>query len=160
MAALSTEDRALDLILWRHADAEAGVPDCSRKLTAKGDKQAQQMGRWLKHHLPEGVRILVSPAKRAQQTVSALDLAFETTKEVGTEASIESVLAAAGWPNANGVVLVVGHQPTLGRIAAKLLGTPEADWSVKKGCVWWFSTRLHGDKLQTALRTVVSPEFL
>jgi phosphohistidine phosphatase len=160
MAVLSTEDCALDLILWRHADAEDGVLDDARKLTAKGEKQAQLMGRWLKSHLPEGARILVSSAKRAQQTASALGREFEITSEVGTGASIISVMAAAGWPDAKGAVVVVGHQPTLGRIAATLLSGIEADWSVKKGCVWWFSNRLHGNETQTILRVVMSPEFL
>jgi len=150
----------LDLILWRHADAEDGVPDNARKLTSKGEKQAQQVGRWLKSHLPEGARILASPAKRAQQTASALGLTFETTRELGTGASVESVMAAAGWPDAKGAVLVIGHQPTLGRIAAALLTGAEADWSVKKGGVWWFSNRVQGDEMQTALRAVMSPEFL
>ncbi|CAH1200459.1 Phosphohistidine phosphatase, SixA [Candidatus Nitrotoga sp. BS] len=150
----------MDLILWRHADAEDGVPDNARKLTAKGDKQAQQVGRWLKSHLPEGARILVSPAKRAQQTASALGLAFETTSELGTGASVESVMAAAGWPDAKGAVLVIGHQPTLGRIAAVLLTGAEADLSVKKGGVWWFSTRVQGGEMEITLRAVMSPEFL
>ncbi len=150
----------MDLILWRHADAEDGVLDDARKLTAKGEKQAQQMGRWLKSHLPDGARILVSPAKRAHQTASALDREFEITREVGTGASVMSVMAAAGWPDAKGAVVVVGHQPTLGRIAAALLSGVEADWSIKKGGVWWFSNRLHGDETQTALRAVMSPEFL
>lgn len=150
----------MDLILWRHADAEDGVQDDARKLTAKGEKQAQQVGRWLKSHLPEGARILVSPAKRAQQTASALDREFETAREVGTGASVISVMAAAGWPNAQGAVVVVGHQPTLGRTAAALLSGVEADWSIKKGCVWWFSNRLHDDETQTILRVMISPEFL
>ena len=150
----------MDLILWRHADAEDGVPDNARKLTAKGEKQAQQVGQWLKSHLPESTRVLVSPAKRAQQTASASGLAFETTEELGTGASVESVIAAAGWPDAKGAVLVIGHQPTLGRIAAALLTGAEADWSVKKGGVWWFSNRLQGNEIQTALRAVMSPEFL
>jgi phosphohistidine phosphatase len=150
----------LDLILWRHADAEDGMLDDARKLTAKGEKQAQQVGRWLKFHLPEGARILVSPAKRAQQTAIALGLEFETTRELGTGASVISVMAAAGWPNAKGAVVVVGHQPTLGRIAAALLSGDEADWSIKKGSVWWFSNRLHDDENQTILRVVMSPEFL
>ena len=150
----------MDLILWRHADAEDGVQDDARKLTAKGEKQAQQVGRWLKSHLPEGARILVSPAKRAQQTASALDREFETAREVGTGASVISVMAAAGWPNAQGTVVVVGHQPTLGRTAAALLSGVEADWSIKKGCVWWFSNRLHDDETQTILRVMISPEFL
>lgn len=160
MAVLSSEDRTLDLILWRHADAEDGVPDNARKLTAKGEKQAQHVGRWINSHLPEGARIMVSPAKRAQQTASALGLAFETAKELGTGASVESVMAAAGWPDAKGTVLVIGHQPTLGRIAAALLTGVEADWSVKKGCVWWFSNRLQGDEMQITLRAVMSAEFL
>ena len=160
MALSSSENRALDLILWRHADAEDGVPDDARKLTAKGEKQAQQVGRWLKAHLPEGARILVSPARRAQQTASALGLEYETSKEVGTGASVVSVMAAAGWPDAKGAVVVVGHQPTLGQIAAVLLSGTEADWSVKKGGVWWFSNRVRGDETQTVLRVVMSPEFL
>jgi len=150
----------LDLILWRHADAEDGVPDDARKLTAKGEKQAQQVGLWLKSHLPEGARILVSPARRAQQTASALGREYETSKEVGTGASVVSVMAAAGWPDAKGAVVVVGHQPTLGRIAAVLLSGAEADWSVKKGGVWWFSNRLREDETQTVLRAAMSPEFL
>jgi phosphohistidine phosphatase len=160
MAVSSSEYRALDLILWRHADAEDGMLDDARKLTAKGEKQAQQVGRWLKSHLPEGARILVSPARRAQQTASALGREYETSKEVGTGASVVSVMAAAGWPDAKGAVVVVGHQPTLGRIAAVLLSGVEADWSVKKGGVWWFSNRLREDETQTVLRAVMSPEFL
>ena len=160
MAALSSEDCTLDLILWRHADAEDGVLDDARKLTAKGEKQAQQVGRWLKSHLPEDARILVSPAKRALQTASALSREFETTREVGTGASVVSVMAAAGWPDAKGAVVVVSHQPTLGRIAAALLSGVEADWSIKKGGVWWFSNPLHDDDTQIVLRAVMSPEFL
>jgi len=160
MAVSSSENQALDLILWRHADAEDGVPDDARKLTVKGEKQAQQVGRWLKAHLPEGARILVSPARRAQQTANALGREYETRKEVGTGASVVSVMAAAGWPDAKGAVVVVGHQPTLGRIAAVLLSGAEADWSFKKGGVWWFSNRLREDETQTVLRAVMSPEFL
>ena len=160
MAVLLSEGEALDLILWRHADAEDGVPDDDRKLTAKGEKQAQQVGQWLKSHLPKGARILVSPAKRAHQTANALALEFEITRQVGTGASVKSVMEAAGWPDAKGAVVVVGHQPTLGRIAAALLSGVEAEWSVKKSQVWWFSNRSHDDETQTILRVVMSQEFL
>ena len=118
------------------------------------------MAIWLDRQLPEGTRILVSPAKRAQQTASALGLEFETKRELGTGASVISVMATAGWPDAKGTVVVVGHQPTLGRIAATLLSGVEADWSVKKGCVWWFSNRIYYEETQTILRAVMSPEFL
>lgn len=160
MTVLLSEGGALDLILWRHADAEDSVPDDARKLTAKGEKQAQQVGQWLIAHLPKDARILVSPAKRAHQTASALGLEFEITRKVGTGASVKSVMDAAGWPDARGAVVVVGHQPTLGRIAAALLSSVEGEWSIKKGGVWWFSNRLHNDETQTILRVVMSQEFL
>ena len=150
----------MDLILWRHADAEYGMPDEARKLTAKGERQAQQIGRWLASQLPEDARILVSPAKRAQQTACALNRQFETRGEVGTGASVESVLEITDWPKTVGAVVVVGHQPTMGRIAATLLSGTEENWIVKKGSVWWFSSRVREGRLEIILRVVMSPEFL
>lgn len=157
---LNIEDLGMDLILWRHADAEDGVPDASRKLTAKGEKQAQLMGQWLKANLPDKFRVLASPAKRAQQTAQALAKTFETVKSIEPGADAMAVLAAAGWPDAKGAVVVVGHQPTLARVAAFLLSGTEADWHMKKGSVWWLSNRKRQDESQTVLRVMMSPEFL
>ena len=153
----------MDLILWRHAEAEEGdgiLSDDKRRLTARGEKQARQIARWLRPHLPRKRKILVSPAERTQQTAHALDLPYEIEPRLGTGASAMDVLAAAGWPDQNGAVLVIGHQPTLGRVAALLLGGTEADWSIKKGGLWWFSARLRGDQAQTVLRAVVNPDLV
>ncbi|BCB27538.1 histidine phosphatase family protein [Sulfurimicrobium lacus] len=150
----------MDLILWRHAEAEDGLPDQSRKLTAKGEKQASQMAAWLRERLPKETRVIVSPAKRTQQTAQALSGKFETLKEVGVGASVPSLLAAAGWPDAKGAVLVVGHQPTLGQVAALLLGGEEASWTIRKGAVWWLSSRVRQDETQVVLRTVMAPDML
>ena len=150
----------MDLILWRHADAEDGVPDAGRKLTAKGEKQAQLMGQWLKSNLPDQFRVLASPTRRTQQTAQALTKTFETVQAIGPGADAISVLAAAGWPDAKGAVVVVGHQPTLARVAAFLLAGAESDWSMKKGSVWWLSNRVRQDETQTVLRVMMSPEFL
>ena len=46
MAPLSPET-AMDLILWRHAEAEVGSDDLARRLTVRGAKQARQMAAWL-----------------------------------------------------------------------------------------------------------------
>ena len=117
----------MDLILWRHAEAEPGEPDLGRRLTAKGIKQAERMATWLEGHLPDTCRILVSPADRAQQTALALKRKFRTVPEIAPGATVASVLAAAGWPDAREPVLIVGHQPTLGEVAAFLLsGTGRA----------------------------------
>jgi phosphohistidine phosphatase len=150
----------MDLILWRHADAEDGVPDAGRKLTAKGEKQAQQMGQWLKSRLPEKFKVVASPAKRAQQTAQALLKSFETVKAIGPGADAIAVLAAAGWPEAKGAVVVVGHQPTLARVASFLLAGEEADWSMKKGSIWWISNRVRQGEGQTVLRVMMSTEFI
>lgn len=153
----------MDLILWRHAEAEDGegtTPDHKRRLTARGEIQARKVARWLRQHLPRKRKILVSPAERTQQTAHALELPYEIEPHLGTGASAMDVLTAAGWPDQSGAVVIIGHQPTLGRIAALLLGGQEADWSIKKGGVWWFSSRVRNDEPQTVLRAVLNPDFV
>jgi len=153
----------MDLLLWRHAEAEDGIPDLKRKLTPRGEKQAQQMAAWLKTHAPENLRIVASPAKRCQQTAQAFDLPFETDPRLGPGNSVNDLLAAIDWPDGgeakHHAVLVVGHQPTLGRAAALLLSGAEAYWSIKKGSVWWFSNKTRFGETQTVLRAVVPPEL-
>ena len=152
----SKTEPGADLLLWRHADAEDGIPDSGRALTKKGLKQAKQVAQWLKPRLPHDCLILVSPAKRTQQTAAALDLPYTTDDRIGTRANFADILAAADWPRRKGAVLVVGHQPTLGRIAARLLAGESADWTIKKGALWWFSSR----EDEVILRAVASPDLL
>jgi phosphohistidine phosphatase len=152
-------DTAMDLILWRHAEAEDGIPDSARELTKRGRKQAAQIAAWLKTRIPADCAILVSPSKRTQQTADALGLPYETNKKVGTGAAPDEILAAAGWPEREGTVLVVGHQPTLGGVAALILCGEESDWTVKKAAVWWFScSARHGGDI--VLRAVVCPDLV
>jgi phosphohistidine phosphatase len=146
----------MDLILWRHAEAEDGSPDSARKLTKHGRDQAKRIAAWLKPRLPKRCEILVSPAARAQETASALGVRFETTDAVGTNAIPSELIAAIGWPTRSKAVLVVGHQPTLGRVAATLLAGAEADWHVAKGAVWW----LRYKDESAALRAVIHPNLL
>lgn len=150
----------MELILWRHADAEDGTPDSERKLTAKGVKQAARMAKWLRTRLPEDALILASPAKRAQQTARALNPDFKTIEEIGTAASPADVLLASGWPKGDRTVLVVGHQPTLGETAALLLTGAKEQWSLKKGAVVWIARRTDVADARTHLRAAISPDLL
>jgi len=150
----------MDLILWRHAEAEDGVPDGERALTKKGHKQAAAMAAWLRERLPKRARILVSPAARAQQTAAALEQRFTTAREIGVGATATDVVKSAGWPDAGGTVIVVGHQPTLGRVAALLATGAEGEWPIKKGAVWWFSHRVRNGGGQAVLRAVIGPDLL
>lgn len=150
----------MDLILWRHCDAEPGEPDEARRLTPRGRKQAAHMAEWLKGHLPDACRIIVSPAVRAQQTAQALDRKFQTMREIATGASVAAVLAAASWPEAREPVLVVGHQPTLGRVASFLLAGEETDRAMPKGAVWWLSNRVHQEPTAVVLKVAIGPDFI
>ena len=160
------QETAMNLLLWRHAEAEQGTPDAKRKLTARGEKQALAMARWIKANAPSKLRIVVSPAQRCQQTASALGLPFETDRRLAIDGDVASLLAAAGWPDGAGegqaacdAVLVVGHQPTLGQTAALLLSGDEAEWTIKKGALWWFSNRTRQGETQTVLRAVIGPDL-
>ncbi len=148
----------MDLILWRHADAADGQPDSARPLTEKGRKQARAMARWLESRLPGDLRILVSPALRAQQTARALQREFETLEAVGVGQPASAILAASGWPDSDCSVLVVGHQPTLGEIAAELLSGRAASWHLAKGAVWWIRNRRREDAIEVVLRLAITPD--
>jgi phosphohistidine phosphatase len=146
----------MELILWRHADAEDGMPDSERKLTPRGEKQAKRVAEWLKEQLPDGYAVLVSPARRARQTAQALTRHFEIVEAVGTGASPKGVLAAAGWPDRNGVVIVVGHQPTLGQTIARALTGKDEGWSLRKGALWWLRSR----DGEVSVRAVIGPDLV
>ena len=131
----------MELILWRHCDAEAGVPDEARALTPRGRAEAARMAEWLRARLPAGCRVFVSPAVRARQTAEALGLPFQTKPEVAPGASVADVLHAAGWPDADATTLIVGHEPTLGRVAARLLNVTDGERPLPKGGVVWIASR-------------------
>ena len=173
----------MDLILWRHAQAEElsldeykgraqdaaddGVADpidhqadLARCLTSKGERQAERMAAWLNQRLSASTRVLVSPAKRTQQTAQALRRPFKTVDALHPQASVDDLLAAARWPLAKEAVLIVGHQPTLGMLAARLLTGQDLAWSVKKGAVWWLRSRERDGETQVTMHAVQGPDFL
>lgn len=153
----------MDLILWRHAealDASEGMDDMDRGLTRRGEKQALRIGQWLDRQLPEGVRVLCSPARRTEQTVLALGRKFKIREELGPGGDPAELLRLAQWPDGKSTVLVVGHQPMLGQVIAGLLSLGTGGFPVKKGAVWWLRSRQRGSDAQTLVVTVQSPELL
>jgi phosphohistidine phosphatase len=153
----------MELVLWRHAEAEVGEPDLGRKLTPKGEKQARRVAEWLQSHLPDTAKIYASPATRAQQTAKALaeisHRKIRSVNEIGPGATASELLTAVGWPDSRATIVVVGHQPTFGRVASALLAGQAQDWPIKKGGVWWFSQRVRGGEDQTVLRAVINPDL-
>ena len=147
----------MDLILWRHAEAEEGGADLERTLTPKGRKQAERVAEWLLQRLPGKFSVLASPASRAQQTAEALGVKFRTVKPLAPGAAVKDILEAAGWPEHKGAVVVVGHQPDLGRAAAFLVSASAEEWRIKKGGLWWIAKKSNDELI---VRAVVSPDLL
>lgn len=152
----------MELILWRHADAEphdADKPDEARELTAKGQKQARKMAEWLQRHLPEDCEILSSPAVRTVQTAEALDRKFSKDPALASGSSAEAILKAANWPDNNKPIMIVGHQPLLGQVAALVLSGSKQDWTIRKGAVFWISQKDSDDTDDTYIKVVMGPDL-
>jgi phosphohistidine phosphatase len=147
----------MELILWRHAEAEdaIGGDDMGRALSKRGRKQAERVGEWLAARLSDNWLVLSSPARRAVQTAKGLEREFEERPRLGPGAGPKDILAEAEWPRGERPVLIVGHQPTLGEVAAELLGTGDG-LAIRKGAAWWFVAK--GSAVQ--LRAVVDAEVL
>lgn len=140
----------MELILWRHADAEEGADDLARRLTKKGEADAAAMAKWLRAQLPGQFTVAASPAVRAQQTAAALKVKVVGEPSLAPGATVPAILGVA--QKHPGLVIVVGHQPDLGRAAAQLVANLRAEWHIEKGAIWWFS--------RGRIKAVLSPEVL
>jgi phosphohistidine phosphatase len=141
----------MELILWRHADAEDGSPDMARRLTKKGRKQAAHVAEWLEKRLPKDYVLISSPAVRARETAEALAKP-RLAEALAPGASVKEILQTAGWPEGDSTVILVGHQPDFGRAIAYLVSRRETDWTLKKGGLWWLAP--------DEVRAVISPDLL
>ena len=141
----------MELILWRHADAEDGSPDMARRLTKKGRKQAAHVAEWLEKRLPKDYVLISSPAVRARETAEALAKP-RLAEALAPGASVKEILQIAGWPEGDRTVILVGHQPDFGRAIAYLVSRRETDWTLKKGGLWWLAP--------DEVRAVISPDLL
>ena len=125
----------MDLILWRHAEAEEtpeADDDLNRALTGRGEKQAARVGAWLDRLRPE----------------------------LGPDCTTALLLETAQWPVAKQSVVIIGHQPVLGQAVAQLLGLNSDSCPVRKGAVWWIRTRERDGHQQTVVVAVQSPDAL
>ena len=150
----------MDLILWRHAEAQeqdAAGDDLTRVLTARGEKQAARVAGWLDRQLPHETRILCSPARRCIQTLQPLGRDYRVMPELAPGSSAQDVLDLVRWPRARRPVLIVCHQPTLGELAARLLGL-QGECPVRKGAVWWLRSREREGEPQTVIVAVQAPD--
>ncbi|MCQ4143991.1 histidine phosphatase family protein [Vogesella sp. AC12] len=150
----------MDLILWRHAEAEEGSDDMQRALTRRGQKQASAMATWLRKQLPDDFALFASEALRSQQTAALFAKSYEVVPALNPDASVEQVLSAIDWPRSGKTIVLVGHQPYIGRLAATLMSEQPLLWSVKKGAIWWLSHRERHGIEQIRLKAMMTPAML
>ena len=124
------------LILFRHAKAEAAAPgqkDLARALIERGRKDAARIGAYMATHALTPDRVMVSPARRTQETWKHLSSAFKpapaaTTIERLYEATPHAILAAIkDAPASAHTLLVVAHNPGLHDIALMLIASGDVD---------------------------------
>ena len=110
------------LFVIRHADAEAGEPDELRRLSPEGREQARELGMRLAAESVQPDAILTSPLLRARETGEALaaelGVESESSETLAPGATAAGVLAEV--EGRGETVLVIGHQPDCGQIAAEL----------------------------------------
>lgn len=156
-----------NLIFWRHAEAEdmsANGEDLTRALTKRGHRDAAKMAKWLHQHLPSNVQIFCSPAKRCVQTAKALQKLnrqeYKVVDFLGMDSNVDKIAKEVLSQDNLKTLLLIGHQPNLGQLIARLQGLDDAHCIVKKGAVWWLRQRTIDGALQTYLFTVQHPDYL
>ena len=110
--------------LVRHAEAAPGKPDDLRPLTSAGRAAARDLGIRLAEDGARPDAVLSSPLLRARETAEELARALGCEPESddrlapgATAASLSDAVAGRGDE-----VVVVGHQPDCGLIAAEISG--------------------------------------
>lgn len=117
----------MQLYLLRHAEASDRAPtDAARELTALGSEQAQTVGTFCKRHGLKFNLVLTSPFRRTMQTAhvvaAALGLTAQPAGFLASGMDPENALMELGAFQQFASVMLVGHQPDLGQLAATLLG--------------------------------------
>jgi phosphohistidine phosphatase len=123
------------LMLLRHAKTERPEPgkhDRDRKLTKRGRSDAAAIGAYMVHDGLVPDLVLVSPAKRAEETWGILSAAFAPEVRVVCDeriydASPATLIAVIGETHQAQSLLVVGHNPGLHEIAVQLITSGNVD---------------------------------
>lgn len=115
--------------LLRHAKSswdEPGLADFDRPLAPRGEKAARRMGEELRRRGIAFDRLLASPARRVTETIARLEKGYGPLPEprferaVYAAGSLALLAAVRGVDDDASSLLLVGHNPGLGDLAAGL----------------------------------------
>ena len=93
------------------------------------------------------------------QTAQALGRKFATVEALNTDSTPERILEAAGWPDNKHPVVIVGHQPLLGQVAALIFSNAAHDWKIRKASVFWIANKGDEDPAPF-VRLAVGPDIV
>ena len=157
------------LYVLRHAEAEALSPsglDADRALTDAGSKRMKAVARAISRMEPDFDAILVSPLVRARQTAEPVAAACHFKDELRvTEAllpgsdpsTLLEELEGSEWKT----VLVVGHEPHMGRLFGRLVsGRKDVEVPMKKASLAVFELHTHLGSDRADLKSYLPPRVL
>jgi phosphohistidine phosphatase len=125
----------MQLIIIRHAIAvprgTPGIPDEDRPLTPEGEQKFREAAKGLAGLVGRPDALLTSPWLRAKQTAAIAAAAWGRLEPKETAAlasgSFEALAAVLDRYPDDATVVVVGHEPWVSALLARLLGTRHDD---------------------------------
>ncbi|MGC9163487.1 MAG: SixA phosphatase family protein [Thiomonas sp.] len=156
------------VVFWRHAEAEdapgsvqGDEVDLRRNLTKQGRRDAAQVAGWIKSHLPKPWTVLTSPASRARQTAQHLSDYPVNEPRLRPDAELGELLSVVSeFPREGGVLILVGHQPLLGRAGLYWITGCDQAFSLRKSGLLWATERNRDTGIQRSLRACISADLL
>ncbi len=156
------------VIFWRHAEAEEALgsaqgdeTDLRRSLTKQGRRDAALVAAWIKSQLPKPWTVLTSPALRARQTAQHLNDYPAVDARLRPDADLAELLSiVAESPRDGGALVLVGHQPTLGRAGLYWITGCDQQFSLRKSGLLWAMERNRDTGIQRSLRACTSADLL
>jgi phosphohistidine phosphatase len=158
----------MQIYLLRHGIAEAasaGMADADRALTSEGKKKIRDLAGMAAAAGVKPTLVLSSPYKRAVTTarIAAEEFSFKgdivTTQALLPEASPEAVWNEIRVYRQQESILLVGHEPLFGALAAYLLGAPQLQIDFKKGALLCLEAENFGPQPRGVLKWFVTARF-
>ncbi|WP_404374916.1 phosphohistidine phosphatase SixA [Vreelandella aquamarina] len=121
------------VLIMRHGEAAPGFPDQARRLTSRGEQEADTMARWLASRIEQGElarpTLYASPYVRAQQTAQrisdALGAPLTTLAFITPDDSPSGVSEWLLTQRDDTPIMLVSHMPLVGDLAGLLVeGAP------------------------------------
>jgi phosphohistidine phosphatase len=158
----------MEIYILRHGiaeDAKAGMSDADRALTSEGKTRLMAVLRLATGARVAPTLILTSPLRRAVETAKiAAEVLGYKEKIVEVDALLPGANLKDVWDElrthkSEAQVLLSGHEPQFGHLAAYLLGAPSMLIDVKKGSLLRIDCDQFGAHPRGVLRWYLTPKL-